>query len=123
MSFDGSYGKSVLLFFGETQNTAGGAQGSNMRLDRLDLSFTDIDTSSYQQSLNLLNYKIDGGYNYHYPATSAKICYHVTEIIIESTYTQYVTPMIFITDDASNPAETTFLMGYFIVEDTYSTLF
>ena len=45
MDFDGSYGDSVLLFFGESQNSAA-ADGSNMRIDRLDLMYTDIDTGS-----------------------------------------------------------------------------
>ena len=44
MDFDGSYGSSVLLFFGETENSAGNDnKRSNMRLDMLNLRITDAD--------------------------------------------------------------------------------
>ena len=93
-----------------------------MRIDRLDLSLTDIDTNQNEQSLNLLNYRVDGT-QYHYPATSAKICYHVVTETTSDTYTTYYAPMVFITDDGVNPTETTFLMGAFEVRTSDSTLY
>ena len=120
MTFDGSYGDKVLLFFGQTKNSAGsGNYMANIRLDKLNLNYTDVSTNTDQrQSVNLLNYEVNGGY--HQLATSAKSCYYVYLSDYTSggtlyTFHRYIVPMVFILPE--NPTEAHFLIGCYITRD------
>ena len=116
MDFDGTHGQKVLLFLGETYNSFQAYPKANIRLDKLNLNYTDVATNTDQeQSVNLLNYKVDGS-DYHPMVTSAKSCYIVAltddyAYGFSNTYTTYFVPMVFIT--ATNPIETTFMMGWY----------
>lgn len=67
MKYDGSYGQRVLLFVGESYNSASADNDfmANLRIDKLNLNFTDSSTNTDQlQSVNLFNYKVSGT-DYH----------------------------------------------------------
>ena len=67
MKYDGSYGQRVLLFIGESYNSAASDNdvAANLRIDKLNLNYTDTSTNTDQeQSVNLFNYRVSGT-DYH----------------------------------------------------------
>ena len=76
MKHDSSYGNRVLFFVGESYNSASGDEDvtANLRIDKLNLDFTDSSTNTDQkQSVNLFNYKVTGT-EYHSTSYDAKSC-------------------------------------------------
>ena len=51
MKYDGSYGQRVLLFVGESYNSASGDEdiNANLRIDKLNLNYTDTSTNTDQK--------------------------------------------------------------------------